>query len=170
MQRGCKEFKKLNKAKGNEPPARVDEDLVDVTVRLSRRTVARAILNARADERAASEQRLAVAKTILDNRRRRRSLFPGVRLGEASWDMMLDLYIADATGRLVDISGLCIASGTPTTTALRHIETLVEQGYVIREDDANDGRRTFIHSEEKLRAAVDSWLDMYTGAIVEDRL
>lgn len=84
--------------------------------------------------------------------------------------MMLDLYIADYYGRQVDISGLCIAAGTPTTTALRHIETLVEHGYVIRRSDAHDGRRTIVVASETLRSGLNTWLDQHVAEVDADRL
>ena len=153
----------------SDPTPGGDDDLVDVSLRLRRELIGHAILDARVARKGKQAHRLAIARIILETRSRRRAVFPGVRFGEASWDMILDLYIADQTGQQVDVSGLCIASNAPTTTALRHIETLVDRGYVIRQGDQNDGRRTFLLAADRLRVAVERWLDMHIAAVEDER-
>jgi DNA-binding MarR family transcriptional regulator len=99
-----------------------------------------------------------LAQRILDDRNRRHDLFPGVRLGEPSWDMMLHLYVADHHRETRSVSDMCIAANVPTTTALSHIGRLVRLGYMARLRDEADRRRTFIMATDKLRAAVNDWL------------
>lgn len=63
---------------------------------------------------------------------------------DPSWDMLLDLLVASEEGRRVSVTGLCHASGVPTTTALRHVERLDELGLIDRVADPADRRRFWI--------------------------
>jgi len=135
------------------------DDLIDITVRLPRALMQRAMK---------PTERLAMATVILTDRRERRVMFPGVKFGEPSWDMMLELYVSHHTGGQFDISGLCAASGVPITTALRHIERLVASGYMVRKADVRDGRRTFLLAGAKMCDAVDAWLDMHVNNLAAD--
>lgn len=139
-------------------------DLIDVTLRVPRELIERAVADGRTN--LTSSERLALAKIILEDRRKRRSLFPNVKFGEASWDMILELYLAHHANRRVDVSTLCAASGAPTTTAKRHIDRLVAQGYMIREADESDKRRTFLLAATKLCEALGSWLDLHVRALI----
>nr|WP_276589133.1 MULTISPECIES: MarR family transcriptional regulator [unclassified Sphingomonas] len=116
-----------------------------------------------ADDPAA--RRLALAKWILSGRRRRSKMFRTIRFGEPSWDMILDLYIAEHEGRRVDVSGLCLASGVASTTALRYVELLVDDALIAKVDDTDDGRRSFVTISDTLRAAIDEWLDQATAGL-----
>ena len=81
---------------------------------------------------------------IARNRRRRNQHFGDRLFDDPAWDMILDLAIARARFRRVSVTSLCIASGVPSTTALRWITVLVERGLCQRENDDRDKRRSFI--------------------------
>lgn len=102
-----------------------------------------------------------LARKIHAQRRRREQILGADLFGEPVWDMYLDLYACAVEGREVSISSLCIASGAPTTTALRSIAMLVEQGQLIRRRDESDGRRVLIELSpalyDKLDALLRSW-------------
>ena len=87
---------------------------------------------------------LAAAREEVRRRGDRRLVLGPDLLAEPAWDMMLDLYIAQAVGRRVAVSSLCIAAGVPITTALRWIRTLERSGLLIRERDREDRRRSFV--------------------------
>jgi DNA-binding MarR family transcriptional regulator len=141
------------------------DDLIDLSVRLPRRLVEQAVLDAHCDMPGSTHRRIALAKAILAGRRRRRVLLPGIRLGEASWDMLLDLYVAAYDGGRVDVSGLCIASGASPTTALRHLQRLVDAGAVHRLPDPHDRRRTWTVIDPALTRSLDRWLDLQLAAL-----
>lgn len=63
---------------------------------------------------------------------------------DPAWDMLLDLMVADDEARPVSVSGLCHASGVPTTTALRHFERLETLGLLARTPDPRDRRRFWV--------------------------
>ena len=52
--------------------------------------------------------------------------------------------IAKLEGRHVSVSSACIASGAPTTTALRLVNRLVSESILCRIPDEKDGRRDFL--------------------------
>lgn len=81
-----------------------------------------------------------LATSLLRERRARADGFPELSLGEAEWDMVLDLYVNHCRSGLVSISSACIGSGVPPTTALRHLSCLVERGVVTREPHPDDAR------------------------------
>ncbi|WCT74213.1 hypothetical protein PQ455_02995 [Sphingomonas naphthae] len=60
------------------------------------------------------------------------------------WNMMLDLLVAEEDGTRVSVTSLCIASGEPTTSALRHISQLERLGWVTRVADDTDHRRSWV--------------------------
>jgi DNA-binding MarR family transcriptional regulator len=86
---------------------------------------------------------------ILEVRANRRAVFGASFFGEPSWDMLLELYDAHFKGRRECVSSLCIASGVPSTTALRWLGNLVEEGWITRVPDPKDARRTFVELTER---------------------
>jgi DNA-binding MarR family transcriptional regulator len=81
---------------------------------------------------------------------RRFRVLRNARLGapifrDPAWDMLLDLLDAEGNEKRLSVSALCIGSGVAPTTALRHLEKLVQYGFVTREDDFVDERRVFVN-------------------------
>ena len=83
-------------------------------------------------------------RRLLRNEAKRRQLGNGALFGDPAWDMLLDLTIAKLEGRHVSVSSACIASGAPTTTALRLVNRLVGESILCRIPDEKDGRRDFL--------------------------
>jgi hypothetical protein len=75
----------------------------------------------------------------------RREAFLGEGLfGDPAWNIMLDLFITEAEGGVLSVSALCIGARAPTTTALRYIALLAQEGLVVRTADARDARRSHV--------------------------
>lgn len=68
------------------------------------------------------------------------SVFDRSLFGNPAFDIMLELYIAQAELRLARVKSVSIASGAPPTTALRYLTTLIERGWVRRLGDPADRR------------------------------
>jgi DNA-binding MarR family transcriptional regulator len=66
------------------------------------------------------------------------------------WDMMLDLFAAQAANVDVPISSLVAGAMVPQTTALRRIRRLVSAGEFIALADPRDGRRTYLRLSDPL--------------------
>jgi hypothetical protein len=90
------------------------------------------------------------ARTAYRSRRLRDTVFqePGL-FGEPGWDILLDLANARASGVRVSVSSACVGACVPSTTALRWLCILEKKGLVEREDDALDGRRTYVKLSRK---------------------
>lgn len=80
-------------------------------------------------------------------------LFP-----DAPWQMMLDLALAEATGRTISVTALCEASGVPMTTALRRLERLETRNLVHRVEDETDLRRVLVRLTDLGRGEMQRFL------------
>ena len=85
----------------------------------------------------------------------RRKFFDPSWFCDATWNMLLDLKRAEIHGETVAISSLCIASGIPETTALRYINLMAEDEWIVRKADPQDGRRVFVDLSDRSRRAFD---------------
>ena len=91
------------------------------------------------------EVRLWVAARQEIARRQAQSVhLPHRYLGEAAWNILLDLFNMEMQGKPVSITSACSASQVPATTALRYISALIDEGTVIRSQDPNDDRRAHL--------------------------
>jgi len=105
-----------------------------------------------------SEASVQIAKRYLRARRERVRLFPEDLFADPAWDILLDLYVAEATKQRISISAACIASGVPSTTGLRWIGRLEELGLVRRNDDPSDRRRAYISLTPHAVSKVERWI------------
>lgn len=83
-------------------------------------------------------------RQIIRQRRLRTRFFDGDLFADPAWDMLLDLAAARAEHKRVSVTSLCIASGVPSTTALRWINVLTDAGLIERIEDDTDRRRAFL--------------------------
>lgn len=98
------------------------------------------------------------ARRVYASRRARASLFGNAELfGEPAWDILLDLYIANADNKPVSVSSACIGSAAPPTTGLRWLGVLADNGLVLREHDKDDQRRVLVRLTEQGVAAMDDY-------------
>ncbi|WP_093510861.1 MarR family winged helix-turn-helix transcriptional regulator [Sphingopyxis sp. YR583] len=77
-------------------------------------------------------------------RRLRRSHFGTAEMSGPVWDMMLDLMLAGAHGRVLSASDLATGAAVPLSSGLRMISALEKQGFVHRSIDERDRRRTIV--------------------------
>ena len=77
-------------------------------------------------------------------RRMRKSHFGTAQMSGPTWDMMLDLMLANANGRALSASDLATGAGVPLSSGLRMITTLERLGLAQRSIDERDRRRTIV--------------------------
>lgn len=88
-------------------------------------------------------------------RRLRNEAFPRGYFSDFAWDILLELDKAARQGRRYVVSDAGAEVGIPLTTAVRYIAKMERDGYIQRETDANDRRRTFVSLTEKGAQALD---------------
>ncbi len=91
---------------------------------------------------------------IIRQRRLRDRFLPSELFSDPAWDILLDLVAARAEHRRVSVTSLCIAAAVPTTTALRWIAQMTQAGLLVREQDPQDRRRTFIALSDRVADAM----------------
>ena len=87
-------------------------------------------------------------------RARRVGIFGKGLFGEPAWDMLLELYAADLSGRRQSIARTCLASGAPPSTALRWLQLLLREGWIQRSPDPQDRPRFLLTLTDKSRIAM----------------
>jgi DNA-binding MarR family transcriptional regulator len=99
----------------------------------------------------------AQIREMIKLRRMRDRFFDAELFADPGWDIMLDLYAAQAEGKQVSVSSLCIAAAVPPTTALRWITNMTEMGLLERKQDPYDARRVFIVLADATLAKLDGY-------------
>jgi hypothetical protein len=111
------------------------------------------------------KSQLALARKAYALRRKRTAIFGNAELfGEPAWDILLDLFIAQAEGKTVSVSSACIGSAAPATTGLRWLGVLADEGLVIRENDAEDHRRVLVRLTARGLSAMERYFNEVEGA------
>lgn len=87
---------------------------------------------------------LRLAKGIRASRAERTVFFREDLFGEASWDILLALFIAGEEGYEMKMTAVCYESGVPMTTALRWIDRLIELGHIVKRANAYDARSSLL--------------------------
>jgi hypothetical protein len=98
-----------------------------------------------------------LVRSIIKARRLRADYFGG-NLGDAGWNMMLELLVARLEERRLTPTGLCTASAVPSTTASRWTDILCDNGIFVRETDPERGRRIFVNLTEEAAGLMCDYL------------
>ncbi len=83
----------------------------------------------------------------------------GGLFGEPAWDILLDVYIAQKSRREIQVSSVCIEAGVPSTTILRWLTRLEQEGLIYRAADNVDGRRRYVRLTEAGEALMQRVLE-----------
>lgn len=96
------------------------------------------------------------ADRVRNMRMRRNEIFGAPLFRDPAWDMLLELYVAERSGREIPLKSLCYASGVSLSTAARQIDILEKHELVWRVRDEQDHRRAVVRPTAKALAAVES--------------
>jgi DNA-binding MarR family transcriptional regulator len=105
-----------------------------------------------------------LALELLSWRRRREQMFGAHMFSEPVWDMMLDLLVHHEQGRLVNVTSLCVASMASFSTALRWIQAMEKEGFVVREPDPHDRRQILVRPTPEFIARFRKFLESWAEA------
>jgi DNA-binding MarR family transcriptional regulator len=98
------------------------------------------------------------ARSIFGGRQLRTSFFSRSIFGEPAWDVLLVLYIMDASDARQTIGKLADWIKVPPTTVLRWVGYLEKERLVERQRHPTDRRVVFIRLVEKGRLALEAYL------------
>lgn len=94
------------------------------------------------------EGKLAVARDraleILELRKRREAAFGADLFGEPAWDILLDLFIQYVDRQKTSSTSAAVAARVPATTALRHLNSLIRRGLLVRHTSDHDLRLQYV--------------------------
>ncbi|UUR08919.1 MarR family winged helix-turn-helix transcriptional regulator [Sphingomonas glaciei] len=117
------------------------------------------------DRQQMRERRLRTAERILLLRRSRVGIFGEGLFGEASWDILLSLYVAELSQYRMTITAVYNEAGVPQTTALRWLQHLVDLGMVVRRPNVVDRRAVFVELTSTTLEKMDRIID---GVLMQD--
>ncbi len=109
------------------------------------------------------------AQLLLKARQKRDAIFGAELFEDPAWNILLDLYSSTLRGQAVTVSDLCVASGSPATTALRRLGVLADLGLIERMPDAADRRRVLVAPTEPGRRAMDQFTEWLRDSVAHDR-
>lgn len=73
----------------------------------------------------------SLAAAMLDFRRSRSKILPADLFAEPAWDLLLELFVADAQGRRLTARQVCDRSGISSYVMARWLMHLSQSGFVI---------------------------------------
>lgn len=114
----------------------------------------------------ADEDRNARALRLLSRlQESRHSIFGDAVMPEPAWEMLAELMRARLGGQHLSVTSLALASRSPTTTALRRIEDLIQGGLVTRVPDLEDRRRTWVELTPEGLARMQIFLEGFARLV-----
>jgi len=101
----------------------------------------------------------AFIKLLFKYHHNKAKFFDPATLAGPSWEILLDLAEANLRGEPVPASSASAATLVPLSTALRHVNNLVEAGLVRRWIDPSDKRRTLLELEPEAKSSMQRYLE-----------
>lgn len=102
---------------------------------------------------------VANARILLHMYGTRETSFPQGNFSDPGWQLLLDLFVQQASGKNVNVSSACLGSRAPSTTALRYISDYIEKGLLIRTPSKHDQRVYWLSLSD---AALSELTDLFS--------
>lgn len=83
-------------------------------------------------------------RQVIKARRARELVLGSDLFADPAWDMLLEAYAADLVQSRLSVTALCHCAAVPATTALRWLQKLEQNGWLVRKKDPLDARRNWI--------------------------
>jgi len=115
--------------------------------------------NAKQNNTPTEEELQAFTRMLLKFQHNKSKFFDPAVLTGPSWEMLLDIAEATLRGESVPASSAAAATHIPLSTALRHVNNLVDAGLVRRWIDPTDKRRSLLELEPHAVAAMQRYLE-----------
>ncbi|WP_397606204.1 response regulator [Sphingorhabdus sp.] len=114
---------------------------------------------AKRNSRPTEEELRAFTRMLLKFQHNKSKFFDPAVLTGPSWEILLDIADATLRGEAVPASSASASTHVPLSTALRHVNNLVNAGLVRRWTDPTDKRRTLLELEPHAVAAMQRYLE-----------
>lgn len=88
----------------------------------------------------------------------------GPIIHDASFNLLIDMYLSECRDRRVSVGDACLAARSPQTTALRAIQALIDAGTIVRSDDSRDNRRKLLSLTKDGRDQIARFIDRFTAS------
>jgi CheY-like chemotaxis protein len=111
---------------------------------------------------------VGILKSLRNLQRIRRENLPAGLAVEASWEILLDLYVSELDKKCMSLTAVGGSAGVALTSALRRIHELESKGMISRVSDEKDKRRAAAQLTEMGREAVESFVRAYVGSCRDD--
>lgn len=111
------------------------------------------------DDKPNEDDLLAFIKLLFKYHHNKAKFFDTATLTGPSWEILLDLAEANLRGQPVPASSASASTLVPLSTALRHVNNLVEAGLVRRWVDPSDKRRTLLELEPEAKSLMQRYLE-----------
>ena len=103
------------------------------------------------------------ARQIIAGRKQRDRYFDPMLFSNPAWDILLNLYVADAEGRAITVLDSCTVSTVPQGVALRWLGYLKQEEMVIEAPDPGRPRQTLLRLSDQTRLTISSYLGSLTS-------
>lgn len=81
---------------------------------------------------------------------------------DPAWDILLDLYVAEAEGKPISVGSACGAAGLSTATGLRWLAKLEKEALIERTPAGSDGRTIYVTLTTQGRDKMTGLLSRFT--------
>jgi CheY-like chemotaxis protein/DNA-binding MarR family transcriptional regulator len=115
--------------------------------------------SAKQDNKPTEEELQAFTRMLLKFQHNKSKFFDPAVLTGPSWEILLDIAEATLRGESVPASSASASTHVPLSTALRHVNNLVDAGLVRRWTDPTDKRRTLLELEPQAITAMQRYLE-----------
>ena len=115
--------------------------------------------NAKQNNTPTEEELQAFTRMLLKFQHNKSKFFDPAVLAGPSWEILLDIAEATLRSESVPASSAAAATHIPLSTALRHVNNLVDAGLVRRWIDPTDKRRSLLELEPHAVAAMQRYLE-----------
>lgn len=88
-------------------------------------------------------------------RLRRQRFFGETLFGDPAWEILTELYLAEADGTVLPAASAASTAPVPRSTALRWIDALVAEGWLIRCPGWPDRERFLVRLSDKARRSMN---------------
>lgn len=106
---------------------------------------------------------IALARRAVAARRQRNRHFDPVLFSNPAWDMLLNLFVAEADGRPMTVLDGCTVSAMPQSVTLRWLGYLKQEKMVVEFNEPRQSRQTLLRLSPQTRDTIAAYFSVLAG-------